>query len=136
MTNINLVKKKNCTAVKPSGVWISQNNDANTPNRASRVSLNLIYIVPTVGSIVGFEDDFRSESSRKRSTWQPFAPLIKSSYVTFLLLYRPEMAAFFYKSCKYGIFNLTCPLKRPGWKCLRRVLMRHTVQVMNMNVVP
>lgn len=41
----------------------------------------------------------------------------------------------FHKSRKYGIFNLTCPLKQPGWKCLRRALMRHTVKVMNMNAV-
>lgn len=59
------------------------------------------------------------------------AYLIKSSDVTFMVLYRLQMVG-----CdalhKYGIFNLTCPLKQPDSKCLQQALTLHTVEVMNM----
>lgn len=34
---------------------------------------------------------------------------------------------------KYGIFNLTCPLKQPDSKCLQQAPKVHTVKVMNKN---
>lgn len=54
------------------------------------------------------------------------AYLIKSSYVTLIVLYRLQMAGF-NTVHKHGIFNLTCPLKPPDCKCLQHALTLHTV---------
>ena len=57
---------------------------------------------------------------------------IKSSYVTFMVLYRLQMADWDALH-KYGIFNVKCPLKQPDSKYLQQALTMHTVQVMNIH---